>query len=97
MKTDVLDEFNEISVCTDYKDGNETLAAYPFNLVSESIEPFYQKLAGWNTPLTDKTLFGELPSELKEYIRFIEEGAGLPVDIVSVGPDRTQTIRRNPL
>ena len=97
MKTDVLDSLREIRVCMNYKSGNQMHGGFPFDLAAENVEPEYETLAGWNSPVTDKTSFSELPAELKEYIGHIEKSVELPVDIVSVGPDRTQTIRRDPL
>jgi len=61
------------------------------------LKPEYQVFAGWNRTITDKTSFQELPPELIAYIKYIEDSGGLPVDMVSVGPDRVQTIRKTPL
>jgi adenylosuccinate synthase len=97
MKTDVLDDLKEIRVCTNYKAGNAILADFPFDLASETLEPEYKVLAGWNTTITDRTSFHELPPKLIAYIKYIEGSVGLPVDMVSVGPDRIQTIRKSPL
>jgi adenylosuccinate synthase len=94
MKTDVLDTLEEIRICSNYKIGEDVLDRYPFELASQELEPVYENLTGWNTNLTDKTTFQELPQELLDYIEYIEKSAGLPVDIVSVGPDRSQTIKK---
>jgi adenylosuccinate synthase len=93
MKTDVLDSFEEISICKSYKVGEDILTDFPFELASEKLEPVYEIITGWNTTLTDKTTFQELPPELVAYIDYIEKSVGLAVDIVSVGPDRFQTIK----
>ena len=97
MKTDVLDTLEEIRICTNYKVGQDILDRFPFELASTELEPVYEKLKGWKTVLTDKTTFEQLPPELVEYIDFIEKSAGLPVDMVSVGPDRSQTIKKSRL
>jgi adenylosuccinate synthase len=97
MKTDVLDSLEEIRICTNYKIGQDMLEGFPFELSSKELTPVYEKLKGWKTTLTDKTTYSQLPSELAEYIDFIEKFAGLPVDMVSVGPDRSQTIKKNKL
>jgi len=95
MKTDVLDTLEVIRICSNYKIGKDVLERYPFELASKEFEPVYENLTGWNTILTDKTTFQELPQELLDYIGYIEKSAGLPVDIVSVGPDRSQTIKKS--
>ena len=95
MKTDVLDSFEEIRICSDYKTGNQILNSFPFELASKELVPVYKNLKGWNTALTDKTTYQQFPQELTDYIDYIERSAGLPVDIVSVGPDRSQTIKKN--
>ena len=95
MKTDVLDSLEEIRICTNYKIGENVLYGFPFELALKELVPVYEKLMGWNTTLTDKTTFQQLPPELVTYIDYIEKSAGLPVDIVSVGPDRSQTIKKS--
>ena len=97
MKTDVLDSFEEIRICKDYKVGEDLLSDYPFELASEKLEPVYELMTGWNTKLTEKTTFQELPPELVAYIDYIEKSVGLEVDIVSVGADRFQTIKKRVL
>jgi adenylosuccinate synthase len=94
MKTDVLDSLEEIGICTNYKAGKEILESYPFELNSKDLIPVYEKFKGWKTALRDKTTFEQLPPELVEYIGYIEKSVGLQVDIVSVGPDRSQTIKK---
>lgn len=91
MKTDVLDTFNTIKVCTGYRVNGEETDQMPFEL-SEKVEPVYTDMKGWNTDLTKFKNGDELPSELKTYIKFIEEETGVPISVVSVGPDREQTL-----
>jgi adenylosuccinate synthase len=94
MKADVLSEVDAIHVCTRYKvDGMET-ETLPFDLCGENITPVYTKLKGWRTDIGKSTTYDQLPVELKEYIVYIENAAELPVSMVSLGPDRTQTILR---
>jgi adenylosuccinate synthase len=96
MKVDVLDTFDEINVCTHYKLQNGTLTdALPFDLCSEEITPVYKTLKGWNTDLTGMTEYKSLPAELKEYVNYLEEELKVPINIVSVGPNRKQTIFRS--
>lgn len=93
MKVDVLDTFDEINVCTHYKLKNGTLTdALPFDLCDEDITPVYKTLKGWNTDITSVSEYKSLPAELKEYVVFLEKELAIPISIVSVGPNRIQTI-----
>ena len=93
MKVDVLDKFKEISVCTHYKlkDGTVT-DILPFDLCNDDFSPVYKSLKGWDTDITGMTEYRSLPKELLEYIDFLEEELKVPISIVSVGPNRKQTI-----
>ncbi len=96
MKADVLDSFDEINVCTHYKLKNGSLTdAMPFDLCDEAVTPVYKTLKGWNTDITKITEYKSLPSKLLEYIDYLEEELQLPINIVSVGPNRAQTIFKN--
>lgn len=93
MKSDCLDSFETIKVCTSYKvDGEETLQV-PFDTYAE-IEPVYTEFKGWNTDLTGCRKEEELPGEFKDYISFMENYLGVPIKIISLGPDREATIMR---
>ncbi len=96
MKADVLSEFKEIKICTGYKmkDGKIT-NNIPYDLCNEKIEPVYQTFQGWVEPLTDILRFNDFPEAFKAYIEFLEEELNLGISIVSVGPNRKQTIFRN--
>jgi adenylosuccinate synthase len=96
MKADVLDGFDEIKVCTNYKlkDGSLT-DALPFDMCNDDFTPVYQSFKGWKTDITKLKEFKSLPEELTEYIAFIEKEVGIPINIVSVGPNRSQTLFRN--
>lgn len=95
MKTDVLSPFQEVQACIAYrKDGLEP-GHFPFDLEAESFEPLYITLKGWNTTLDSTASFEEVPRELAEYVRFIEQEVNLPVDMISMGPDRSQILVRN--
>ena len=92
MKSDVLDGFDTVRACIAYeKDGLQT-ADMPYD--TEGWAPVYRDFPGWKQDLTSLTSANQFPQELKDYIRFIEEETGTPVTIVSVGPDRAQTISR---
>jgi len=93
-KADVMSGFKTVKICTSYKvDGKESFEL-PYGTES-SIEPVYTELEGWSDDIMDKRDFNDLPSSLKKYIEFIEKETGVPVTMVSVGPDREETIFRN--
>ena len=94
MKGDVLSGFDKIMVCTGYKYKGEIITHFPYNIEPENLEPIYIGFDGWSEDITKITDFDNLPEELKEYIEFIEKELDTPIKIVSVGPDRTQTILR---
>jgi adenylosuccinate synthase len=94
MKADVLSIFSEIKICTHYKLSNGTTTEIlPYELVNEKIIPVYTKMKGWQTNV--KGISKEnMPLELNDYIKFLEKELGVPITLVSTGPDRTQTIHR---
>jgi adenylosuccinate synthase len=92
MKADVLDEFETIKVCTFYKINGELTDEFPSELGSH-VEPVYEELTGWNCNLSHINTQEEFPFELWNYMNFIENKLGVPIKIVSVGPNRSQTIR----
>ena len=95
MKADVLSVFDNIKVCTQYQlEDGSTTEEMPFQLMDEEITPVYREFAGWKTNIRDTRSYDEMPGELKTYIDFIEKEVGVPVKIVSVGPDRTETVMR---
>jgi adenylosuccinate synthase len=93
-KADVLDTFESIKIATSYKVKGEQTQIMPYEFDAE-IEPVYQEFKGWNTSLAEIRSEADFPAELVDYIRFIEKETGVPVKIVSVGPDREATIVRN--
>ncbi len=94
MKGDVLSGFETLKVCTAYKYKGEVINHFPYNIEPENVEPIYVEKKGWNTDLTQMTSYDQLPQELKDYVSFIESELEVPVKIISVGPDRKQTIRK---
>lgn len=92
MKADVLSGFETLKVCTKYTYKGETINYLPYNIEPENVEPIYEEIKGWNADLTGMTSYDQLPTELKAYIQFIENYLDVPVKVVSVGPDRKQTI-----
>jgi adenylosuccinate synthase len=94
MKGDVLSGFETLKVCTGYKYKGETIAHLPYNIEPENIEVVYKEMKGWAEDLTGMTEASQLPAALNAYIDFLEKELNTPIKIVSVGPDRTQTILR---
>ena len=94
MKSDVLDDFDTIKICTAYKIDGQTTTDFPFDIDSVKIDPVYKEFKGWKADLTKITNESQFPKEFADYIKFIENETGVPVKIVSVGPDRTATIER---
>jgi adenylosuccinate synthase len=95
MKLDVLDTFNDIKVCTGYiVDGGDT-SQVPYNY-EEIVTPIYEDFDGWHTQVGNMKNYSDLPKNCKKYIEFVEKYVGVPIKLVSVGPDREATIEKNP-
>src|SRR6476620_5189733 len=94
MKGDVLSGFETLKVCTAYNYKGETINHLPYNIEPENVTPVYKEMKGWQADLTGMSTYDELPAELKAYIEFIEKEVEVPIKIVSVGPDRKQTIMK---
>jgi adenylosuccinate synthase len=92
-KADVMDNFDRIKICTKYKIGKETTNRFPTE-INKKIKPFYKEFKGWKGTLSSVRKYENLPQHFKEYVAFIEKETGVPVSIVSTGPDRDQTIIR---
>lgn len=94
MKSDVLDDFDEIKACVGYKINGEETRDFPFS-IEEDIEPIYVTMPGWKTDMTQFKSESQFPKEFADYIKFLEKELETPITIVSIGPDREQTIERN--
>ena len=94
MKADVLDTFETIKVATGYKVNGVETDQVPYDTYAE-IEPIYKEFKGWNKDLSQITREEELPFEFMNYVRFIEKELNVPISVISLGPDRVQTIFRN--
>jgi len=92
MKSDVLSGMGSLKVCTSYCTSGKECRELPF--ADEKIEPVYTELPGWTEDITGIRQFEKLPLNLRNYIKFIEESTGVPVTMISVGPDREATIVR---
>lgn len=94
MKGDVLSGFKTLKVCTAYNYKGEEIHHFPYSIEPEHITPIYTEFQGWNEDLTEMTEASKMPKALVEYIEFLEKELEIPITIVSVGPDRKQTIIR---
>ena len=94
MKADVLSGFEKISVCTGYRYNGKIIQHLPYDLDNQSIEPIYIELDGWDENLSKLTSINTLPKAFENYILFLEQELKKPISIISVGPDRKQTIFR---
>lgn len=92
MKGDVLSGFDTLKICTGYNYNGAVIDHLPYNIEPENVTPVYVEKKGWKADLTGMTSYDQLPAELKEYIEFIEKEVEVPIRVISVGPDRTQTI-----
>ena len=94
MKTDVLSGFDKVLVCTNYKYKGGEIKNLPYDLSDESLEPIYEEFTGWSEDLRNLKSIDELPKSLIDYINFLEKELNIPIVIVSVGPDRKETLFR---
>lgn len=95
MKSDVLSGVGNIQVCTAYRYKGEVIEHLPYKLQDDLIDPIFTEMLGWTEDLTQMTNEDQFPDSFKAYIAFIEKEVGVPITLVSVGPDRAQTILRN--
>ncbi len=93
MKSDVMNDFDTIKIATAYRVGGELVDHFPYE-VNDSIEPVYTEFKGWKCDICKVRRYEDFPTEFKQYVEFIERETGVPVKIISVGPDRDETIVR---
>ncbi len=94
MKADVLSGFSTLKICTAYQHNGNTITHLPFSIEPDSVTPIYTEFKGWKEDLMQLTEASQFPKELNDYIDFLEKELQIPIHVVSVGPDRTQTIFR---
>ncbi|APU97477.1 MULTISPECIES: adenylosuccinate synthase [Sphingobacterium] len=92
MKADVLDTFDKIYACTHYKYNGEVIDYMPYEIITHQAEPILEEIDGWKQDLTGITSEQEIPEALKNYISYLEKALEVPITILSVGPDRKQTL-----
>ena len=93
MKSDVLDTFDTIKACVAYKQNGTEIDYFPYD-INEGIEPVYAEMPGWKTDMTKFTSEEQFPKEFNDYVAFLEKELETPIKIISIGPDREQTIVR---
>lgn len=94
MKSDVLDGFDTIKACVAYEIDGQRVTDFPYTVDDSRVKPVYVELPGWKTPMSSLTSEAQFPKEFNDYIAFLEKELATPIAIVSVGPDRRQTIER---
>ena len=92
MKSDVLSGFKSIKVCTSYEYKAKEIRYMPYDISDSSLKPIYEEFEGWDDDITRINDFDKLPVNLKKYISYIEKVLNIPITVISVGPDRLQTI-----
>jgi adenylosuccinate synthase len=93
-KSDVLSGFNEVQVCDSYQIGDKITSEIPFNLMDEAVIPQYKSFPGWTGDLTKIRNYQDLPQTFQNYMDYVESQIKVPVSIISVGPDREETIHK---
>ena len=92
MKGDVLSGFKKVKICTSYQINGIEIDYFPYDINADNLKPIFKELPGWDEDLTSITRFSDLPKNFVKYISFLENALEVPIEIVSVGPDRKQTI-----
>lgn len=93
MKSDVMNDFETVKICTAYKVGGKTVDYFPFE-AGDEVEPVYTEFKGWNSDICGVRRYEDFPEEFKEYVKYIETETGCPIKIISVGPDRKEIVIR---
>jgi adenylosuccinate synthase len=94
MKADVLSDFDTLKICTHYNYNGKVIDYLPYDIDPKYVTPIYEEVKGWGCDLTQFTQKEQMPKELVSYIKYIEDAVKTPITIVSIGPDRKQTIKR---
>ncbi len=94
MKADVLSDFDTLKICTHYNYNGKVIDYLPYDIDPKYLTPVYEEVKGWGCDLTQFTQKEQMPKELVSYIKYIENAVKVPITIVSIGPDRKQTIKR---
>ena len=93
MKADVMNDFDTIKVAEAYEIDGRRVTEFPYD-IQDDVKPVYREFKGWKTDLKQVRRYEDFPAEFKTYVEYIERETGVPVAIISVGPDRDETIVR---
>ena len=92
MKADILSIFDKIKICTHYEIEGEKITEFPYDVNDLDVKPIYIEMNGWKKDLTALSQYNDAPIELKNYVEYLEKELNVPITLVSVGPDRKQTL-----
>ncbi len=92
-KADVLCDFDVVKVCTHYQYKKEIIDYLPYD-INDELKPIYKEMKSWHADIRNVNSIDDIPVELSDYIRFLEEELNVPITMISTGPDRTQTLIR---
>ena len=92
MKADILSIFDKIKICTHYEIEGEKITEFPYDVNDLDVKPIYIEMDGWKKDLTSLSQYNDAPIELKNYVEYLEKELNVPISLVSVGPDRKQTL-----
>jgi adenylosuccinate synthase len=92
MKADILSIFDKIKICTHYEIEGEKITEFPYDVNDLDVKPIYIEMNGWKKDLTALSQYSDAPIELKNYVEYLEKELNVPITLVSVGPDRKQTL-----
>ena len=92
MKADILSIFDKIKICTHYEIEGEKVTEFPYDVNDLDVKPIYIEMNGWKKDLTALSQYNDAPIELKNYVEYLEKELNIPISLVSVGPDRKQTL-----
>lgn len=93
MKSDVLNDFDIVKVATGYELEGSVISEFPYE-ITDSLKPVYKEFKGWKSDLREVSRYENYPVEFREYVEYIENETGVPIKIISVGPDRDETVIR---
>ena len=95
MKADVLSDFNEVKICIGYIYKGKKIDYFPTSVESDDIQPIYKIFSGWTSNVNSSRSFSDLEENFITYIKFIEHSVGVKISLISLGPDREETILSN--
>jgi adenylosuccinate synthase len=92
MKADVLSDFDKVKVCIGYEYEGKEINFFPSIIDSDNIKPIYKSFSGWTSGVNSSRKYSDLEENFKSYISFIEDNVGVKVKLISLGPDRDETV-----